>query len=61
MTVVAIAQVLVCAEDFERMLAEFFANLSHQSTKEGVRLLTSYNTIVLTLSLGISFSVGIIK
>ena len=42
MAVVTIAQVLACAEDFERMLAEFYANTSHQSTKEGVRLLADY-------------------
>ena len=42
MAIVTIAQVLVCAENFEQMLAEFYANLSHQSTKEGVRLLTDY-------------------
>ena len=42
MAIVTIAQVLACAEDFERMLAEFYANLSHQSNKEGVRLLTDY-------------------
>lgn len=42
MAVVTVAQVIACAEDFEYMLAEFYANLSHQSTKEGVKLLTDY-------------------
>ena len=42
MAIVTIAQVLACAEDFERMLAEFYARLSQQTTREGVRLLTDY-------------------
>ena len=42
MAIVTIAQVLACAEDFEQMLAEFYANLSHRTIREGVRLLTDY-------------------
>ena len=42
MGVVTIAEVLRHVEVFERMLAEFYANLSHQTTREGVRLLTDY-------------------
>ena len=42
MGVVTIAEVLGHVEEFERMLAEFYANLSHQTTREGVRLLTDY-------------------
>lgn len=42
MAVITVAQVIACAEDFERMLAKFYANISHQSTREGVKLLTDY-------------------
>ncbi len=42
MAIVTIAQVLVCTEDFERRLAEFYAELAKQTTREGVRLLTDY-------------------
>ena len=42
MGVVTIAEVLRHVEEFERMLAEFYAKLSQQSTREGVRLLTDY-------------------
>jgi len=42
MAIVTIAQVLACAEDFERRLAEFYAELAKQTTREGVRLLTDY-------------------
>lgn len=42
MAIVTIAQVLACAEDFERKLAEFYADLAKQTTREGVRLLTDY-------------------
>ena len=40
MGVVTIAEVLERMEEFERMLTEFYAKLSQQSTREGVRLLT---------------------
>lgn len=42
MGVVTIAEVLKHVEEFERMLAEFYAKLSKQSAREGVRLLTDY-------------------
>ena len=42
MGVVTIAEVLRHVEEFERMLAEFYAKLSHETTREGVRLLTDY-------------------
>jgi len=42
MAIVTISQVLACAEDFERMLAEFYAKVAKQSTREGVRLLADY-------------------
>ncbi|MHC4635873.1 MAG: ferritin family protein [Planctomycetota bacterium] len=42
MAIVTISQVLGCAEDFERMLAEFYAKVAQQSTREGVRLLADY-------------------
>jgi hypothetical protein len=42
MGVVTIAEVLRHVEEFEDMLADFYAKLSHQTTQEGVRLLTDY-------------------
>lgn len=42
MAVITIAQVLEHVEEFERMLAEFYANVSHRTTGEGVRLLMDY-------------------
>ena len=42
MAVVTIAQVLEHAEEFERMLAHFYARLSERMVGEGVRLLTDY-------------------
>ena len=42
MGVVTIAEVLRHVEKFEGILADFYANLSHQTTREGVRLLTDY-------------------
>jgi rubrerythrin len=42
MAIVTISQVLACAEDFEHMLSDFYAKLSQQTTREGVRLLTDY-------------------
>ncbi len=42
MGVITIAEVLERVNDFERRLAEFYANLSQQTTREGVRLLTDY-------------------
>lgn len=42
MGVVMIAEVLDRVEEFESMLAEFYANLAQANTREGVRLLTDY-------------------
>src|SRR3989339_384715 len=42
MAIVTIAQVLACAEEFERMLSEFYTKISRQTTREGVRLLSDY-------------------
>ena len=42
MGIITIAEVLERVNDFERMLAEFYAKLSNQSTREGVRLLSDY-------------------
>lgn len=42
MAVITIAQVLEHAEQFERSLAEFYAKLACDSSREGVRLLTDY-------------------
>ncbi len=42
MGIITIVEVLERVNDFERMLAEFYAKLSHQTTREGVRLLTDY-------------------
>jgi len=42
MAITTIAQVLEHAEKFERMLAEFYANISNETEREGVRLLTDY-------------------
>ena len=42
MAIVIIAQVLACADDFKRRLAEFYSRVSQQTTREGVRLLTDY-------------------
>ena len=42
MGVITIVEVLEHVERFERMLAEFYAKVSEQSTREGVRLLTDY-------------------
>ena len=42
MAIVTINQVLACAEDFEHKLAEFYAKISHETTREGVRLLSDY-------------------
>ena len=42
MAVVTINDVLHRAEQFERSLAEYYAGLSHRTTREGVRRLTDY-------------------
>jgi hypothetical protein len=42
MPAVTIAEVLHRAENFERMLSDFYCNLSHSTTHEGARLLTDY-------------------
>lgn len=42
MPVVTVADVLRHAEEFERMLADYFAGVSERTTREGVRLLTDY-------------------
>ncbi len=42
MAVITIEDVLKHAERFEQMLADFYANLSERSCREGVRLLTDY-------------------
>jgi hypothetical protein len=42
MGMITIAEVLERVNDFERMLAEFYAKLSQETTKEGVRLLSDY-------------------
>ncbi len=42
MAVITIEDVLKHAERFEQMLADFYANLSEHSYREGVRLLTDY-------------------
>ena len=42
MGVVTIAEVLRRVEKFEEMLANFYEKVSHQTTREGVRLLTDY-------------------
>ncbi len=42
MGIITIAEVLERVNEFERILAEFYANLSQTSTREGVRLLTDY-------------------
>ena len=42
MAIITIAQVLACAEDFEHGLSEFYAKISHETSREGVRLLTDY-------------------
>ena len=42
MGMITIAEVLERVNDFERKLAEFYAKLSHETTREGVRLLSDY-------------------
>ncbi|MDD5458018.1 MAG: hypothetical protein PHF37_01295 [Phycisphaerae bacterium] len=42
MAIITVAQVLACAEEFERMLSEFYTKISHETTREGVRLLSDY-------------------
>jgi|ETNmetMinimDraft_15_1059895.scaffolds.fasta_scaffold34870_2 hypothetical protein len=42
MAVITIEDVLKHAERFEQMLADFYADLSKHSCREGVRLLTDY-------------------
>ena len=42
MGIITIAEVIEQVNIFERMLAEFYAKLAHQSTREGVRLLSDY-------------------
>ena len=42
MATVTVADVLEHAERFEQMLVGYYARLSEQSTREGVRLLTDY-------------------
>ena len=42
MGIITIAEVLERVNDFERTLADFYAKLSHQTTREGVRLLSDY-------------------
>ncbi len=42
MAIITVEQVLKHAEEFEQMLADFYTNLSDNSHREGVRLLTSY-------------------
>ena len=42
MAIITIEEVLKNAERFEQMLAEFYADLSKHSCREGVRLLTDY-------------------
>ena len=42
MGIITVAEVLERVNDFERMLAEFYAKLSNQTTREGVRLLSDY-------------------
>ncbi len=42
MAIIAIEDVLIHAERFEQMLADFYADLSEHSGREGVRLLTDY-------------------
>jgi rubrerythrin len=42
MAVVTINDVLRRAEEFERMLADYYAKLSEQTTREGVRLLAGH-------------------
>ena len=42
MAIITIAEVLDHVDKFERMLAEFYAKLSHQTTREGVKILTDY-------------------
>ena len=42
MAVTTIEDVLKHAEDFEQMLAEYYAGLSAHTTRDGVRILTDY-------------------
>ncbi len=42
MAIITIEDVLKHAEHFEQMLADFYTNISEQSHREGVRLLTNY-------------------
>jgi rubrerythrin len=42
MAVVTVADVLKHAEEFEELLADYYATLSQRTTREGVRLLTDY-------------------
>ena len=42
MAVITIEDVLKHAERFEQMLADYYADLSKHSCREGVRLLTNY-------------------
>ncbi len=40
--IVTVADILRHAEDFEQMLSDYYAKVSHQTTREGVRLLTDH-------------------
>ncbi len=42
MPVITVNDVLKRAEEFEQMLADYYAGLSRRTTREGVRLLTQY-------------------
>jgi hypothetical protein len=42
MGIITIAEVLERVDEFERMLSEFYSNMSQTSSREGVRLLTDY-------------------
>ena len=42
MAIITIKNVLKHADQFEKMLADYYASLSDKTTREGVRLLTNY-------------------
>jgi len=42
MPLITVADVLKHAEEFERMLGEYFADVAERTTRDGVRLLTDY-------------------
>ncbi len=42
MAIVTVGNVIKHAEDFERMLGDYYADLAERSQREGVRLLTDY-------------------